>query len=260
MDGFRRGLEQQGPIVSNMLDGDSETESINQPRSALAYAAIREAILTSRLAPGLPITESYLARELKMSKTPIREALQRLASEDLVVLDPFRGASVRPVSPQLVTDLYEIRELLEPLAVRQAAPHLSEDAFSRLRAAVAEGTRALAQFDVPEMGRTNWVFHAVLIEHASNPQLKRILQAIEDQFRSFTTVIWLGPDVRAREHQDHAAMLAALDSGQDPSAVGDLMADHLSTIKKAVVDAVAASGSEDITPFGAPLPRGARGR
>lgn len=243
-----------------MPDSDSASEPTNQPRSAKAYTAIREAILTSQLAPGLPITESYLARQLKMSKTPVREALQRLASEDLVVLDPFRGASVRPVSPQLVTDLYEIRALLEPLAVRQSVPYLDDHAMFRLRSAVAECSLALERFDVPEIGRANWVFHAVLIENASNPQLKRILQAIEDQFRSFTTVIWLGPDVRAREHQDHAEILAAIDGGQTPSVVGDMMAGHLSTLKKAVVDAVAASRSEESLPFGSPPPRGVHRR
>jgi DNA-binding GntR family transcriptional regulator len=164
------------------------------------------------------------------------------------------------VSPQLVTDLYEIRALLEPLAVRQAVPHLDGDARSKLRSAVADCSRALAEFDIPEMGRANWIFHAVLIEHASNPQLRRILQAIEDQFRSFTTVIWLGREVRAREHQDHEAILAAIENGQDPSVVGNLMADHLLRFKQAVVDAVAASASGDGVPFGSSPARSSHDR
>lgn len=233
-----------------MVERDFGNGQSTQPRTAIAYAAIREAILSSRLTPGTPLTESVLARELKMSKTPVREALQRLASEDLVVLDRFRGATVRPVSPQLITDLYEIRELLEPLAVRQATPHLGAEAMSRLRGAVADGSEALARFDVPDMGRANWLFHAVLIEHATNPQLKRILQAIEDQFRSFTTVIWLGPEVRTREHNDHAAILSALEDQQTPAAVGDLMAGHLSRFKMAVVQAVAEGSAEAEMPFG----------
>src|SRR5688500_2256409 len=81
-----------------------------------AYTTIRRAILALELLPGQPLVEAQLARELKISKTPVREALQRLASEELIVLDRFRGASVRTVDADVMRDLFDVRTLLEPTA------------------------------------------------------------------------------------------------------------------------------------------------
>lgn len=248
-----------GPLRSDVVRGDgdhdgrasSEREVASDPgmpRTAVAYTAIREAILSTRIPPGAPLVEGRLAVELRMSKTPIREALQRLASEDLVTLDRYRGATVRPVSQQLVADLYEIRELLEPLATRQAVPRLGPDAMRDLRHSVADSGDALERFDIPAMGQAAWRFHSVFIDHATNPPLQRILRGIEDQFRSFTTVIWLDRSARTHEQDDHERILAAVEAG-DAEGASRLMGDHLASFKTLVIDSVGQPPIAPTTPW-----------
>ena len=202
-----------------------------------AYNTIREAILSSRVVPGQPLIESQIARELAMSKTPVREALQRLTTENLVVLDRFRGATVRPVSPELIRNVYEVRELLEPLATRQAVPRLTDEAFERLENAVRTAERALAAADVPSLGEANRAFHSVFVEYASNSYLEGILTQIQDQIRVFSVVIWISAETRLRELREHIEIIDAA-RRRDADLASTLMAEHLATFEADVIRAV----------------------
>src|SRR5579864_4506652 len=89
--------------------------------SAAATELIREAILDGRLEPGARLKEEELARELGISRTPVREALLVLQAEGLIVAEPNRGASVRRHDAEDLHDLYQLRALLEGHAARRAA-------------------------------------------------------------------------------------------------------------------------------------------
>src|SRR5437763_1098606 len=94
------------------------------PRALLAdraYAEIRERILTLRLAPGAPIDEDRLIRELGVGRTPIREAIKRLALEDLIVVYPRRGTFVSEINITDLAQISELRTLLEGHAAYRAA-------------------------------------------------------------------------------------------------------------------------------------------
>src|SRR5665811_1600919 len=84
------------------------------------YASLKEAIVSLHLRPGESIVEATIARQLGVSTTPVREALQRLAQEDLVVLSRYRGAAVRETTETDIREIFELREILEPQAVRLA--------------------------------------------------------------------------------------------------------------------------------------------
>ena len=91
----------------------------------IAYERIKDAIRLSRLQPGQPLSETRLSRELGISRTPVREALQLLAQEGLVQVIPGRAVTVAAPSVQEVMDAIHVRLLLEPEVTRLAAKHIS---------------------------------------------------------------------------------------------------------------------------------------
>src|SRR5262245_5296814 len=90
------------------------------------YQTLREAIVARTFDPGEPLTEHDLCRRFGVSRTPVREALAKLERDRLVRVVPNKGAFVRTVSHHEIRELYEVREALEALVVRLAAPRLSD--------------------------------------------------------------------------------------------------------------------------------------
>src|SRR6266849_628285 len=104
-----------------------------QNASVTAKELIRQAILEGGLEPGSRLKEEELARELGISRTPVREALLMLHAEGLIVTTPNRGASVRVHEAEDLDDLYQLRALLEGHATRRAATRISEREIEVLR-------------------------------------------------------------------------------------------------------------------------------
>jgi DNA-binding GntR family transcriptional regulator len=101
--------------------------------SSAATELIRQAIVDGRLPPGRRLKEEELARELGISRTPVREALLMLHAEGLVDVAPNRGAAVRSHSVEDLDDLYQLRAVLEGYSTRRAAHRLSDDEIHALR-------------------------------------------------------------------------------------------------------------------------------
>src|SRR5436190_8546153 len=89
-------------------------------RTDFVLESIKAGILSGELRPGQALVEAELAASLVVSKTPVREALKTLAGSGLVVMSPYKGASVRIVDAELVRAVYEVRALMEPGAIRAA--------------------------------------------------------------------------------------------------------------------------------------------
>src|SRR5437763_7354874 len=97
-----------------------------------AIAAIRRAILDGVFPPGSPLVERRIADEMGISRGPVREALHRLEQEGLVVTTPYKVTQVAEVGPKRIQEITALREVVEPLAVRQALPRLRRDELAEL--------------------------------------------------------------------------------------------------------------------------------
>lgn len=181
----------------------------SHPRTAqqLAYEVVRREILRGNLAPGTRLTQSDIAAQLSLSTTPVREALRRLASEDLVRIDAHRGAIVRGVDKHELREIYEIRMLLEPLAMRKATLRISDEELDRAE----QLWERMNDFDdVADWAEANRSFHAVFAAAAASPTLIRIVGALRDSAANY--VRWLvvaDPDLPARANQEHRDLLDA---------------------------------------------------
>src|SRR6266540_4630248 len=114
-------------------------------RTDFVLESIKAAILSGELRPGQALVEAELAASLVVSKTPVREALKTLAGTGLVVMSPYKGASVRIVDAELARAVYEVRALVEPEALRRAV-RIGAD-LTPARDALTEATAAVGTAD-----------------------------------------------------------------------------------------------------------------
>jgi GntR family transcriptional regulator, rspAB operon transcriptional repressor len=170
---------------------DASPESL----ADLVYEAIRERIMDKTLEPGSRVSEVGLARQLDVSKTPVREAMLRLRRIGVLESDGLRGALVARPSVAAIRQAYEIREALEVFAVRTIAARSGGGNAERIREA-AERSLARARAG-DQAGFREWdgVFHRAIAEAAGNP---RLAELIDD---AFTLIVTL----RQRDYPNRAA-------------------------------------------------------
>ncbi|MGN6597996.1 MAG: GntR family transcriptional regulator, partial [Actinomycetes bacterium] len=146
-----------------------------------AAEALREEILSGALSSGTRLGEMELATRLAVSRTPIREALSRLAAEGLVELQPNRGARVASWSASELREIFDIRLALEPLAVRQAVERLTTAdrvELDDLARAMRRAGRPGRSQDLGRVFELNRRFHSLLIDAAGNAALASALRAV----------------------------------------------------------------------------------
>ncbi len=205
-------------------------------RASLAdtvYAKLRQAILDRALDPGEPLTEGELSRRFHVSRTPVREALAKLERDHLVRVVPKKGAFVRRLSHDEIHDLYEVREVLEALAVRLAAPRIAreelEDFEGRFRELRARG----AGVPVTEVQRLGEELHRVLVKRAENTQLARVLDEMREQLRPVWTMSIVAPRRVRALIREHLALIDALKRGT-PGRAERLMRVHIRRVRDAI--------------------------
>lgn len=152
--------------------------------TARAYESIKESIMLNRLKQGDYISENALAKELGMSRTPVREAIRILASEGLVDVRNGVGIFVRHILSKEIYDIFEIRALLECSAARSALRHISDAEIRQLKAqwrSLRERFESGQQLSEEEISRCNDELHSLLIERCENDVLKKIIHDIHLQ-------------------------------------------------------------------------------
>jgi DNA-binding GntR family transcriptional regulator len=143
--------------------------------SARVYRELRTAIITGRLAPGARFRDVDVAADLAISRTPVREALRRLADDGLVEAIPGSRTRVVPLDRQAVTDAFPVVAALHALAIRLAAPGLTAADRTSMRRVNADLGRAARERDVAACVSADHDFHAVVLERAANAELTRAL-------------------------------------------------------------------------------------
>jgi DNA-binding GntR family transcriptional regulator len=142
------------------------------------YRALRSAILQGELSPGQRLVIDEISRQLEVSAIPIREALQLLQAEGLVVSAPHVGATVAPISEDEVHEVFAIMEGLETVGVRAAAVRMDGDEEARLRALIGEMDEALASTQYERWAEGNGRLHRMIGEIARMPLLAEMTDRV----------------------------------------------------------------------------------
>ena len=196
-------------------------------KTAHRYALdrLRVDILSGSLGVGgVRLVQGELAQRLGTSTTPVREALRDLATEGLILFDSHKGAVVREISRTEFADLYELRLLLEPLAVARAATRIGA---AEVQAAEGLADQMDATADPAEWARLNREFHLLLQQACGFPVLAQLVRVVQDQSALFTAYRTLVTRSRRGEGNDeHRAILDALKAGDSDAAAAAAQA-HL---------------------------------
>lgn len=204
-----------------------------------AYDALRGAIAEGHLPPGTRLREVALAEDLGISRTPIREAIQRLARDGLILLDARNGARVNELSVEAIQELYDLREILEGSAARFAAHSATASDRQRLAAILAK--EAEHRDDPAVLAKLNKLFHQGLCQAASN----RFLSTAVSTFS--TTLLLLGPTTLAasqragESHAEHRAIVEAVSAG-DGELAERLMRAHINRAREIRIAMVLEAG------------------
>jgi DNA-binding GntR family transcriptional regulator len=188
--------------------------------------ALREAILDGVLEPGAWLREAEIARELKVSRTPVRDAFRILAAEGLVNINANQGAVVSPMTSDDILELYVMRGALEGLASRLAARRGARRCLDEFAILIPEMRKAADNGEIRELSRLNFAFHAIVRDASGNRYLERSLTQIQNAARRFPDPT-LGLPGRVKESMDeHLAIADAITSG-DVDAAETLAVDHM---------------------------------
>jgi DNA-binding GntR family transcriptional regulator len=171
-------------------------------RTQYVLEAVKHAILTGRLQPGQALVETELAAQFGVSKTPVREALKTLAGTGLVVMSQYKGATVRTVDAAMAREVYDVRLLLEPEALRR-----SVERAANLEAAQEALLKADDSADRAERSLANREFHRALYLPCGNPLLTRMLDDVRDQAALVSTVAWAADPSWEQEAGEHREIL-----------------------------------------------------
>lgn len=215
---------------------DLKTSAPSSRRSVADSVAesLREAILSHTLPGGTPLIEKQLAEEFGVSKTPVREALLRLAHTGLVDFAHAKGATVHRLGFKEMQDLLEMRQTLEPLALRQSAPNLDRADLTRLEKTLESAARAQAHQHFGKLGELDTTFHNLLYSKADNRLLLAWLEGLNDRRRLISVEGWRCDNRSAEELADHKAILAAVGNQEHARAV-ELLERHLKAFSDLVL-------------------------
>jgi len=226
--------------------GSLETLEDHHPLSDRVYQRLRDAIIDGRLAPGQWLRQEALAQELGTSQLPVREAIRRLASEGLAVRIPYRGVQVVEYSPEDILDMFNVRIVLEGLAVRYAATQISAEDLEKL----ARNLDEAAQYTRPEqMGRRrdlNTEFHLTICRASNHRYLTRQAETMWSWFPS--TILYegmrrqqeLSPSRLERENREHRAILKALVQ-RDAAAAAEATHGHIRNLSQELAEVLGIS-------------------
>jgi GntR family transcriptional regulator, rspAB operon transcriptional repressor len=151
----------------------------------MVYEAIRQSIMDKTIAPGARLTESGIAQQLGVSKTPVREALLRLRRIGVIEPDGARGGRVVRPSRTAIREAYEVREALEVFAVRSVAERVRGSDLERIADAAARSLERAEHGDQAGFREWDFAFHRAIAEAAANPRLREL---IEDVFTLIGTL------------------------------------------------------------------------
>ena len=172
----------------------------------LIAETLREEILRGEVAPGQALRQEELAERFGVSRLPVRDALLRLEAQGLVHVYPNRGAFVVSLSADEVTEIYEMRLLLEGDILERAVPRMTADDWRRIDAAHAEATRTAGG---PEWIEGDWRFHRTLYEPAARPRQLAMIENLRSTVARYSTGHDALPARTPEWLADHDAILEA---------------------------------------------------
>lgn len=230
---------QKEPLVIEELQG----YPVNLPLGDAVYQSLRSSMFNGNLKPGQMLSENLIASSLRVSRTPVREALNRLQVEGLVTSIPGRRIIVSVPTDQDIEDVYSVRLMVETEALRKIT-HEEQPLIHQLEAYVLEAKKYLELNDIVRLGQINSQFHQSIISVLKNKRLESFLDSLREsvtlyRFQSLRQGQWA-----AESGEDHQKIVTYLKEGSNDKAI-ELMQEHIITAKEILIKLASACRKKD---------------
>jgi len=199
------------------------------PTLAITAAnAIKEEILKGNLLPGNPLHEVELSESLNISRGTVREALRLLAQEGIVEIIPYRGAFVSYLTPQMVKEIYTLRALLEPYAVRLSMENgaFDEDTLNEMEALVKRMGEMEQKGDYAETIKADMKFHEISVQNCQHNMLLDVLYNLQAMTLMFILNTKLYRSDMVSDEVSHQAILDSIKS-MNPLLAEEVIRKHI---------------------------------
>ena len=226
-------------MASTRRQNESAPRPGPRPRAGntahLVHRELRDDIVSMRRKPGEPIVEREIALAHGVSRTPVREALLRLAGEELVDIFPQSGTFVARIPVAALPEAILMRTALEQTTARLAAERADAGHLARLHELIDRQRRVEARGDGNRFHDADEAFHAAIAEAAGHPGIWRFIEQVKiqvDRYRRLTLPV---PGRMRRVLKEHAAIVAAIEAHDAPGAAA-AMAAHLEALRASIGD------------------------
>jgi len=202
-----------------------------------AYELLRSAIISGRLDPGRLYNETGLAHRLGVSRTPVREALLELSREGMVIFVPRKGIKIRKITHKDVSDVMELRQMIEGYLIEHCASNLAPKDLERLSKIIDKQKAMFKKDDREAYLKADRAFHDYFVAKLGNKQLQLVMYNLRDliHFMGIKAVAQYGRLQKVTE--EHEQILTALNTN-DPSAAKAAMSNHLTNTEKILLNAI----------------------
>ena len=210
-----------------MTSALARRKGIERPLRSLreeVYERLRGLVNRGRLRPGKYLDLNALAREIGISRTPLRDALLRLECEGFVEIHNRRGVRVAPLTLDRIRHIYEVLAALESTALRDVATRITPEIVARMSELNREMVRALNASDFARFYDTNLAFHDMYLNLSDNAELVRQVHLLKQRLYDFPRLKGFVPEWERASVEEHEAMVRVLDQG-NVGAAADLLRD-----------------------------------
>lgn len=194
------------------------------------YDVLKEMIVTGKLKPGEKLPEEELTKNLGVSRTPIRQAISALAQDNLVNIVPRRGAFVTSLSKHDINEIYDIRMVLEGLAIRLSVQRLSDAQLDKMTR-VMEEAEAVLEENPEKAIDADLMLHEMIVKNCGNLRLQEIISELRDQVHSFRILEGHQPEVIPKVMEERWNILNAIKK-RDPDQAERAIARHIEAVKE----------------------------
>lgn len=204
-------------------------------QSEQAYALLRDRAISLEYKPGDYLNIASLADETGFGRTPINQALRRLASEGLVKIMPRKGVLVAPLSIDSALEMIEVRIVNERLGAKLAAQHINSENICQLRKAAADFETSAQSKDMRKVMNSDRLFHETIASIAGNHHLADILSVLHAQSQRFWAVSLSTPEHIDEVVIEHARIVDAISAG-DSGMAADCVEKHIRSFREALMN------------------------